>query len=103
MKLFEDSSSLVAAQTGICSVEELKYPNLPSVSHSLDPEGFVLIDPLMQLTLLIQEPKIAAKPGFYCGGICCTGSWYNPPCRIAAENPPELRQMRLFWADISSV
>lgn len=75
----------------------------PVFLHSLDPEGFVLIDPLMQLTLLIQQPKIAAKPGFYCGGICCMGSWYNPIRRIAVEKPPELRHVRLFWADTSSV
>lgn len=53
---------------------ELRDANYLMLHCSLAPEGISLIASLMQMTLLIQQPKIAVKTGFCSDGICCTDS-----------------------------
>lgn len=57
-------------------LEELRFSNFPVIS--LATEDFVLLALLMQLTLLIQQPKIAVEPGLY--SVVFAHRQYNPTC-----------------------
>lgn len=80
-----------------CFLEELRASNYLIFHHTLAPEGITLVAPLMQITLLIQLPEIAVKPGFYFGGICHTDSWCSSKYwTIAWREKKNLTKIRLY-------